>query len=591
MEFLFSTLVFCILNVIQRFIIPPIKDQLFSNTKQAAFQYRVNKVKIDPCTNQTLAFYGPDSIRRPGLFQPIDFNILSSCEENIDFENMQTQKDMNHSLVSGISGVTQFSLGGASNLTSSIVTNGSIVPKTSIKSDINIASLKKHSLDLSGFKSWIFDANLWLKLVLTFKCGMLFGVTECLFMAGSMFVPFNLSILIHSFVLFLITIHTKIFKMERIDFGSIVFASLAVLSILPFCVHPFKGDKLYWDNTKKVNGTEYIIISLICDCIGAICIFWNIVSISNLCNAIKPSKMRFENDREPSIIEIAFFISLWASFISLLPCLICDVVFHSENILTSNISSNYSNQKSVFEALFFKATVSEYISILVSVGINSFYMFAFIACLSILTMLSVAILYEFIVITHAILYFNFISKHSHLQKYHTFGLICAYVCCVMYLLIRIIQNKRYLKLNWNQYFTRQNRINSSESFNTLLSQQSGRPIQSPHNKNNLNLFQSLMYSPSFNKLVTEENNNRNIYHKFNNANMNNCDDEILSIETEESTQQSLRNNKSRNESKTFTVEYTPTEPMPQSFAGPNAHNNNGFGLPHSYVIQNGNATK
>ncbi len=60
---------------------------------------------------------------------------------------------------------------------------------------------------------------------------------------------------------------------EPLSVRSLIFASLAVVSIVPFCVIPFKGDTLYWDNKSFVNGTEFILISLVCDCMGAIAIF------------------------------------------------------------------------------------------------------------------------------------------------------------------------------------------------------------------------------------------------------------------------------------------------------------------------------
>eukprot|EP01084_Bolivina_argentea_P130598 230547_1 len=603
-EFLFSTFIFCILNIIQRFVIPYLYDNLFkfsnNSTDKLFSQYRVNKVKIDRVTNQQVAFYGQDAIRRPGLFTPIDFNqpdntnttaLVNSFEDDkIDFENGQPKDtgSTNASLISGISQITQFSIGGtsainttlSSNLTSSFVTTNVNItpqypPKQNNKSDIGTP--RTISLDLTGYKSWCFDSNFCLKLCITFKSGILFGLSSCLFMASSMFVPVNLSILIHSFVLMLITIYTKIYRIERIDFGSIVFASLAVISIVPFCIHPFQNDKLYYDNKHKVNGEEYIIISLICDCIGAIIIVLNILSISNLCLSIRPSKMRFDTDREPSIIEIAFFISLWSSIIAICPCVFLDGFFHSENILTTNISSNYNDQN-IFDAL--QTTPYVFQNILLSVIISTGYIFSFIACLSIMTILSVAILYDFVIITHAILYFNCIEKNSKMKIHHIIGLICAYISCLMYLIVRIIENKRYLKLTWNEYFTRQNRINSNESFTTLLSNISGQKpnvFRSPGNNNVFSPVNTIfkVFSPSFNKLA--EQNEKEFGKK------DDHEDSIFSISTHIS-EEKIR------ESKTYTGEYTPTEPIPKHFDGPNMHNNR-FGLPEYVTLPNDNITE
>eukprot|EP01084_Bolivina_argentea_P130597 230546_1 len=578
-EFFFSTFIFCILNVIERFIIPYLTTILSKNTNQSIF--KVNTVKVDPFTNQTLAFYGGDEIRRPGLFQAVDFNQTDSINDDDNFD--QQRKHDTVSTISGLSQITQFSIGGSSNIT--INSNYTSIMSNYINTDELLQAKKTEtpspetvSLSIDLFtKSWCFDSNFFLKLGITFKSGILFGLTTCLFLAASMFVPFNLDILIHSFVLMLVTIYTKINGMESVYFGSIIFAVFAVISIVPFCIHPFHGDKLYWDNKNKIDGTEYIIISLICDCIGAIIIVLNILSISNLCLSIRPSKMRFDTDREPSIIEIAFFISLWSSIIAICPCVFLDGFFHSENILTTNISSNYNDQN-IFDAL--QTTPYVFQNILLSVIISTGYIFSFIACLSIMTILSVAILYDFVIITHAILYFNCIEKNSKMKIHHIIGLICAYISCLMYLIVRIIENKRYLKLTWNEYFTRQNRINSNESFTTLLSNISGQKpnvFRSPGNNNVFSPVNTIfkVFSPSFNKLA--EQNEKEFGKK------DDHEDSIFSISTHIS-EEKIR------ESKTYTGEYTPTEPIPKHFDGPNMHNNR-FGLPEYVTLPNDNITE
>jgi len=294
------------------------------------------------------------------------------------------------------------------------------------------------------------------------KSGMIFGVTLCFLIGGLLFVPIYFDHLLHACVLILISIYAKLKNLEYIGSMPLVFGIFVAFCFVPFCIFPITHANLYYDDKQILIANDASMDILICilfDFISSALIALNFVFIWKICRAIKPSQMRFMDDREPSIVEIAFFISLWASFVCILPCIICDFVFDSEEFLTANIMQT-SGDKNMLHSL---AEHRQFVS--VGVILMMMHIFSLIACLSVMNLSSLAILYAFVVINRAL----FVQYYFESMLLWQLGcLLAAYFCCFGYLFFRGLGNKKLSQLTWAQYLTRTKRIESTESFTTLL---------------------------------------------------------------------------------------------------------------------------
>ena len=295
-----------------------------------------------------------DNISKPGLYDPsIDFNQKNSILINhpnglngshisfINDDETATSQITQFSCYTNASYISTSSRKTAKD-TAATTTTTTTTTMTTTTTTTNIVTPSTSTSFMNA--SWCFDTNFYLKLKVTAKSGILFGLNAFFFITASLFVPINLRVMIQSATLMVITIYVKISGDEKSNL--LFFISLfIILMILPFAIkYELKTDTLYLDNKAVANGTLYIIISIICDIIGSGLLIMNIISISWLIKLIKPSRMRFENDREPSIIEIAFLFHFGRCWCC---CYLVYFVFffHSQHILTSNISStdNYNH--------------------------------------------------------------------------------------------------------------------------------------------------------------------------------------------------------------------------------------------------------
>ena len=88
-----------------------------------------------------------------------------------------------------------------------------------------------------------------------------------------------------------------------------------------------------------------------------------------------------------------------------------------------------------------------------------------------MNILTISILYEIVIIIYVIIYLILILNQEwcSIFKLWNVSLIVSLTLCFIYTLIRMIQNKRNSRLTWHEYLARSTRIDSNESFNTLLS--------------------------------------------------------------------------------------------------------------------------
>lgn len=310
-------------------------------------------------------------------------------------------------------------------------------------------------------QSWIFDHNFFAKLRLTFVSGLSFGLTQILFIAALSCVPINLDFVFQSLSIFICTCFVKYtaFEDEIIDSFGIGCSICSFLFMLPFIIQPFKGDDIY---NNSEHGTQYIIIACLCDFCAAISIFCTWVLFKKLCLIIKPSQLRFDNDREPSIIEIAFFLSFWSTIITFVACVLFDFVLCNKQIFSETETQNNS-----ISQLFQIMDNSEIIRYLVlSVFLAVGHTFSFIGALSVLKILSVSVLFQIGVVSHVFIYFCLIEKSSVIQWWKLSFLISGYLACFAYLLRRVFIVKG--NQSWRRYLVGLQRVESSESFNTAL---------------------------------------------------------------------------------------------------------------------------
>ena len=79
--------------------------------------------------------------------------------------------------------------------------------------------------------------------------------------------------------------------------------------MLTFVYRPFHYNEQF-PGKNEFSHDKYlkIVIASGCDFLASLTFCFVIVLVKRVCIKIKPSQMKHDNDREPSIAEIAFFI-------------------------------------------------------------------------------------------------------------------------------------------------------------------------------------------------------------------------------------------------------------------------------------------
>jgi len=241
---------------------------------------------------------------------------------------------------------------------------------------------------------------------------------------------------------------------EKSDWISFGFACFAFLGMVPFVLKYSQYANHHPDNNK--DNYKYAVVSSVLDFVGSISFVALLICIKRVCIRFKPSQLRYDTTREPSIAEIGFFISFWASIIAIIPMLISDINFKDNCLLCD---CNLRHSTSLWELLSNKHVIY---GCILGVALQTLQIYVIIGCLAVMKALSTAVITQLNVVIQVAAYYLIIERSdTHLSWWKVLCLIIVTLSCIGYGATRIYSEKG--SKSWPMYFEALHRMNSMDS--------------------------------------------------------------------------------------------------------------------------------